>query len=555
MSTNISFALFNTLKPTDSQIQAAITFNKNLNLKARSIRLLQSVLGVMVTGEWGKDDVIALMHPTFSQAFITREFIAFSQANPDKVASIGGISTTFNGIVSSLNKIAGTGFIKELKDKLGRLNEAILEGVIEEMRTKKQSNQALMIAADYFQQELGNNILQLSFQPSLNQTFLTKVAFSSQSAGPNGSISSAPHELLQVQIGELAFDNIQALKQVLQSALGVKPTNISPPRPFSSLSSDKKAAAVKRNSVRFAHEQSVRILQALVGAPVTGKLDETTVDGIAQFQQRSGLGVDGIVGKGQTLPAMIKKALDAGLYQAVVHLVAGYFNMNVAPLTYVFEHFEQAVEEFGFQTNVPSALFMHTSAKLKTMEVDDYLPALCPWLNSIMLYKGSNFTGPNSARIDVAFLPSIERINFLAGQHGVKIFVSGPNAASFRPEGTVVSGAIVTPSKRSNHKIGHAIDMNLIAGSTHLNSKVLHPDNEATWPSEVKNFINAIRQDPELRWGGDFNTADPVHLDDELNIRDKDLYDQRFIATQNAFPFFGDGTRGVGGEDEIACNN
>lgn len=65
--------------------------------------------------------------------------------------------------------------------------------------------------------------------------------------------------------------------------------------------------------------------------------------------------------------------------------------------------------------------------------------------------------------------------------------------SSFRKDdGRKIHGAIVKPSKISNHFVGHAIDMNVIDGSRFCNSKCLGNENKQS--AGVKCFISKIRQ-------------------------------------------------------------
>jgi len=141
-------------------------------------------------------------------------------------------------------------------------------------------------------------------------------------------------------------------------------------------------------------------------------------------------------------------------------------------------------------------------------------------------FSGSNFQGKKLV-CDVEFIPALERINQYAKENEVKIHVT----SSYRKDANV-KGAIVTPAKRSNHMAGHAIDMNIAFKGGFANSAYLK--DEAGWSSSVRGFITAIRKDDELRWGGDFRKKDVVHIDDALNIRDRDLWDQRYKALQTA---------------------
>lgn len=117
---------------------------------------------------------------------------------------------------------------------------------------------------------------------------------------------------------------------------------------------------------------------------------------------------------------------------------------------------------------------------------------------------------------DADFLPLLDRLNDLAAACAVEIHVT----SSFREPDRAPSGAIVPPAKRSNHFVGHAIDMNVKSPSGFFNSGKLRRANLPALPAEVREFIQKVRDDPVLRWGGDFNPEDPVHIDDGLNHSD-----------------------------------
>ncbi|MGH1385777.1 M15 family metallopeptidase [Kordia sp.] len=144
----------------------------------------------------------------------------------------------------------------------------------------------------------------------------------------------------------------------------------------------------------------------------------------------------------------------------------------------------------------------------------------------LVLFEGSNFSG-KPCRADVEFVPSLEKINDYAKQANVFVYVT----SSFRTT-TNVQGAIVKPATFSNHLAGHGIDMNLQYGNGGwANSTVLakYPN----VPAPVKQFLSLIINDPKLRWGGKFNTKDPVHIDDHLN-KDRAAWRKRYQAMQEA---------------------
>ena len=148
--------------------------------------------------------------------------------------------------------------------------------------------------------------------------------------------------------------------------------------------------------------------------------------------------------------------------------------------------------------------------------------------SAFQTFNGSEFIG-KKVYADVEFLPSLERINVHAKNNGVKVHVT----SSLRKNANV-AGAIVTPAKKSNHMAGHAIDMNLKFPGGWANSGYLKKSNSSNWHVSIAGFINAIREDNGLRWGGDFNKEDTVHIDDHLN-KNLDNWEQRFKAVQEAW--------------------
>lgn len=101
---------------------------------------------------------------------------------------------------------------------------------------------------------------------------------------------------------------------------------------------------------------------------------------------------------------------------------------------------------------------------------------------------------------------------------------------SFRKEGVPLSQTVVDPAKKSNHLVGHALDVNLIEKGAWCNSGCLK--NPPAKFKGVKCFISRIRGDGALRWGDDFRKRDPVHIDDALNLRNRPLYDRLYLSLQ-----------------------
>lgn len=139
-------------------------------------------------------------------------------------------------------------------------------------------------------------------------------------------------------------------------------------------------------------------------------------------------------------------------------------------------------------------------------------------------YHHERFVG-QPVTADVDFFPFLDRVAGFAQK--CKLFVHV--TSSTRDPGGQVGGAIVTPAKRSNHLVGHAIDMNLLAESGELfNSAKLR--DLANQPAEVRRFIELVREDADLRWGGDFSQPDVVHIDDGLNVRQPELWEAKLAS-------------------------
>lgn len=124
------------------------------------------------------------------------------------------------------------------------------------------------------------------------------------------------------------------------------------------------------------------------------------------------------------------------------------------------------------------------------------------------------------------FHSSLRRLSGFAQECMLEIYVTH----SFRRRDHVASGAVVSPAKRSNHLVGHAIDMNLVVGGQFYNSGKLRRENHRSLPPKARYFLQMIREDPILRWGGDFVQPDPVHIDDDLYRRDPMGWERKLAA-------------------------
>jgi peptidoglycan hydrolase-like protein with peptidoglycan-binding domain len=101
---------------------------------------------------------------------------------------------------------------------------------------------------------------------------------------------------------------------------------------------------------------------------------------------------------------------------------------------------------------------------------------------------------------------------------------------SFRLHDVPPSGAVVPPASKSQHLIGHALDLNIVDG-TAVNTTAMFNNGSET--ENAKKFIKAVKK-AGLRWGGDFGNPDPPHFDDFVNPSGED-YEMNFFFAQHCY--------------------
>lgn len=146
----------------------------------------------------------------------------------------------------------------------------------------------------------------------------------------------------------------------------------------------------------------------------------------------------------------------------------------------------------------------------------------------LVTFTGSQFIG-KEVRVDRDFIPSLERVNNFARDCDVRVWVT----SAIRNLNDQVNGAIVPPASKSCHHIGHAIDMNVQFQGVLYNSTKLKRSAMHMLPEAVSRFLNLVRADETLRWGGDFPTEDPVHIDDDFYHKQELMYQAKLQSRVN----------------------
>ena len=147
----------------------------------------------------------------------------------------------------------------------------------------------------------------------------------------------------------------------------------------------------------------------------------------------------------------------------------------------------------------------------------------------LYLLDGSNvFDSP--IVIEEGFFQYIQIMERLAVENNLQLKVQ----QSFRRADGTISGNIVPPAERSNHLVGHAIDINIVHNGVWYNSSDLALSNYNNLPQAVRNFISGC-ESAGIRWGGRFSPADPVHFDSGINVRNQSWYDRWYAGLQQLY--------------------
>ena len=529
----------------DPALRVVLDYNQTLGLREHSIRILQCRVCDQISGKLDIDTVKALLTQDYSEVFL-RKLVEEKRS----AANLSPVKDTWESCLKFLQSPDNTRVANAVKSELGKLSDDVVWAIVNEMAISGDHNLAILLVADYLKLPLDSKCLYLRFDPTLAFTYQSQIAFTNIMVTPLMDpkrredgwliINNAPQNLLDVYIGPSAFEGWDSLKKALIDAFMIDVAALEVPPVTHLISFENRQAHLRKTSIRFSSRQAIRLIQGLGDQHITGELTEASIEAIGRFQQKKGLTVDGDLGP-KTLSAMREALRDFHLFEGEVQLVMAFYSMWENDLIGIFFDPKAVDKDIEIDQNISPLTLLRIGPKARELGREEIVDKLMPHFSSLMVYQGENFAGSHRPKIDKAFLPAIQRIDELAGKNGLNVIVTGSNAASFRPEGTVVSGAIVTPAARSNHKVGHAIDMNLevVADGEYYNSKRLDSNKAADWDPKITAFIKGLRDDLELRWGGSFvNNPDPVHIDDGLNLLNENLrYEQRYQATQTAAAF------------------
>jgi uncharacterized protein YcbK (DUF882 family) len=129
----------------------------------------------------------------------------------------------------------------------------------------------------------------------------------------------------------------------------------------------------------------------------------------------------------------------------------------------------------------------------------------------------------NEMVISKSALELVTNINSKAKNKKITIKIN----QAFRENKIKVSGAVVTPAKKSQHLIGHALDCNIVDGNNWNNSTAFKNKTETDKAKELITILKGLN----YRWGGDFIPVDTPHFDKKIDPNTF-AYEAKFFLNQ-----------------------
>ncbi len=131
-----------------------------------------------------------------------------------------------------------------------------------------------------------------------------------------------------VSIGALAFTSVSKLKDTIRLELAKPAPAAAAKKATPKRLSDADAkTACAQVAGKLGDKRSIRGLQGIVGAPITGTVDAATVQHLAQYQKGKGLTAKGTLDHA-TLGKIIKSLAAADSHNTAIRMVMDYFNMS-----------------------------------------------------------------------------------------------------------------------------------------------------------------------------------------------------------------------------------
>ena len=376
---------------TEEHIQRAIDCNNNLGLSALSISYLQMGLCLIPTGEFDKDTVLAIGKVSIEnrvEPFLTtlsdsllREHIEenfqkslnnnekdlkkFSKNNA-KLNRIGDDKSKKKSKLESSNQeikdkyitsgnqehllntesIESSTKINQKIDDIrrkfsasdGELDISAFNTIFQRMVNEKMYHQLLQLSIEYEKLNIDKNTLAVNYDSKTTNNYRVKVPFSQLEVNneyETQTISNAPNLLKNIFIGEGAFGSYSTLISNLTSAnlVKVEQNIVSEENTTEStedgLSKKQVEAAISNNSFIFSEERSIRLIQAIIGAPSTGVFDENTIRSVSTYQGANSISrIDGNLDK-DTINGVLTDIINSNEQNAALSIMKDFYSLEI----------------------------------------------------------------------------------------------------------------------------------------------------------------------------------------------------------------------------------
>jgi murein DD-endopeptidase MepM/ murein hydrolase activator NlpD len=439
-----------TRTPQQAQRATAAMVNHD-TLDGVSIRIIQNVLGGLVDGNLLQDHTGAGTHTNESALpagqVSTQTRIQNFQANP----------TGYDGQPVA-NAPANA-------DRSGYIEESTVAQVFSILVGANQHDYALYLVIDYYEDFVDApntapaNQRKLSLGAALEVYYDATLQQASQAYNETAGLRT-------IAIGPTAFTNAatcraavatgmsanpvaHALPQGQQATPLVNPDNLTQTQSAAvttALTADQRTDAISSNQGLFTQGNSVRVIQDIVGAPVTGAFDAATIERIALYQSAHNVGqpatggAAALTSNGQLDPRTVdligRDLIARQQHAAAIQFAMDYFNINVTTRENI---------DFGNPENPEGDVTEVRGANLSTIRYD---PTLA---EAYSTDRTLNPTSPNArirdvrgiggARVGVAAFTS-----FLALVNALSLVISDinrPGSGQVTTEGS--TRGLITP--------------------------------------------------------------------------------------------------------------
>lgn len=211
----------------------------------------------------------------------------------------------------------------------GIVDQATMDRLVTDSLAGRRAEHGIQLVLDFFNLNTATDVLTVRHRTGAvtfeGFTFMGVIPV------PNFSSASTTFEegnLRVIEVDDLAFTDATELRDTIQRELArpapaLPPVGAIPAR----LNPIQVRNAVRFTASKYSDERSVRAIQGLVGAPVTGIVDATTVQFVAEAQHTAGIRVDGEVGI-VTTENFYTQMIARGHPNSALRLLVDFFDMR-----------------------------------------------------------------------------------------------------------------------------------------------------------------------------------------------------------------------------------